>query len=404
MWRLLFFVAMPLWGEDVFVEEGDVGYLEQRLDDGGVLRDLSLRWRVRGAEKSWERLQVYQRVEWKPRDGQAFFGLVERDPGEREWRDFSAFYYRVAGKMGEVVIGDLRPGFGAGVVFGRGRRSSVNARVPTADSVRLEYRSSGENAAVRGVVWRYGKGRWEGVLLGGRARRDGRLDDAGRGRSLPEGGDHVTATEVAGKDVLALDGLAGRVRWRGARWQWGITALGLDFSRELDLRRKGRTPWGFVGGQQQMGAVDVRGDWGRVWVAAEAARGAGEWWVLYGCESAGRKRDCSGAITRRASTVFWVRRRGHRGCRMSWAGVWISGAGAGGCTRRSIAGRSGRISCRWRRPMRRGAVSGGDGWARWIGGGSGRADCGRGGAMVSCSASGVSGGGWTRIALAGVAH
>ena len=114
MWRLLFFVAMPLWGEDVFVEEGDAGYLEQRLDDGGVLRDLSLRWRVRGAEKSWERLQVYQRVEWKPRDGQAFFGLVERDPGEREWRDFSAFYYRVAGKMVEVVIGDLRPGFGAG--------------------------------------------------------------------------------------------------------------------------------------------------------------------------------------------------------------------------------------------------------------------------------------------------
>ena len=160
MWRLLFFVAMPLWGEDVFVEEGDAGYLEQRLDDGGVLRDLSLRWRVRGAEKSWERLQVYQRVEWKPRDGQAFFGLVERDPGEREWRDFSAFYYRVAGKMGEVVIGDLRPGFGAGVVFGRGRRSSVNARVPTADSARLEYRSSGENAAVGGVaLWQRAVGR-----------------------------------------------------------------------------------------------------------------------------------------------------------------------------------------------------------------------------------------------------
>ena len=304
MWRLLFFVAMPLWGEDVFVEEGDAGYLEQRLDDGGVLRDLSLRWRVRGAEKSWERLQVYQRVEWKPRDGQAFFGLVERDPGEREWRDFSAFYYRVAGKMGEVVIGDLRPGFGAGVVFGRGRRSSVNARVPTADSARLEYRSSGENAAVRGVVWRYGKGRWEGVLLGGRARRDGRLDDAGRVRSLPEGGYHVTATEVAGKDVLALDGLAGRVRWRGARWQWGITALGLDFSRELDLRRKGRTPWGFVGGQQQMGAVDVRGDWGRVWVAAEAARdGVGRWGMVGASGALGNGGCCTDANRRAASAI-----------------------------------------------------------------------------------------------------
>ena len=130
MWRLLFFVAMPLWGEDVFVEEGDVGYLEQRLDDGGVLRDLSLRWRVRGAEKSWERLQVYQRVEWKPRDGQAFFGLVERDPGEREWRDSCAFYYRVAGKMGKVVIGDCGrvlvrewcSGAGGGVASMRGCR------------------------------------------------------------------------------------------------------------------------------------------------------------------------------------------------------------------------------------------------------------------------------------------
>ena len=41
MWRLLFFVAMPLWGEDVFVEEGDAGYLEQRLDDGRVERSIA---------------------------------------------------------------------------------------------------------------------------------------------------------------------------------------------------------------------------------------------------------------------------------------------------------------------------------------------------------------------------
>ena len=102
MWRLLFFVAMPLWGEDVFVEEGDAGYLEQRLDDGGVLRDLSLRWRVRGAEKSWKRLHVYQRVGWKPRDGQAFFGLegfqrvllsVRRENGRGCHRGFAAGFW-----------------------------------------------------------------------------------------------------------------------------------------------------------------------------------------------------------------------------------------------------------------------------------------------------------------------
>ena len=76
------------------------------------------------------------------------------------------------------------------------------------------------------------------MLLAGRAQRDGGLDDAGNVRSLLQNGYHVTATEIAGKDLLAIDALAGRVRWRGARWQWGIMALRLDFSRELDLRRK----------------------------------------------------------------------------------------------------------------------------------------------------------------------
>ena len=90
------------------------------------------------------------------------------------------------------------------------------------------------------------------MLLAGRARRDGRLEDADHVRALPQDGHHVMATEVVGKDLLAIDALAGRVRWRGAWWQWGITALRLNFSRELDLRRKGRTPWGYVDGQQQM--------------------------------------------------------------------------------------------------------------------------------------------------------
>jgi hypothetical protein len=108
-------------GEE-FLEGGDAGFLEQRLDDVGLLGEVAVRWRVRGAEGAWERLQVYQRVEWRLGERQAFFALAERDPGEEDWSDFRSFYYRIGGGKGELVIGDVRPGFGAGLVFGRNRR------------------------------------------------------------------------------------------------------------------------------------------------------------------------------------------------------------------------------------------------------------------------------------------
>ena len=63
MWRLLFFVVTPLWGEDVFTEEKDSGYLERRLDDDKVLDDVVVRWRIRGSEKAWKQLRVYQRLD-----------------------------------------------------------------------------------------------------------------------------------------------------------------------------------------------------------------------------------------------------------------------------------------------------------------------------------------------------
>ena len=118
MWRLWALVLVgPVWAEGDLGEE-DAGYLQQRLDDLGGM-DAAVRWRVRGAEAAWERLQLYQRVEVAPVRGQAFFGLAERDPGESGWSDFRTFYYAVQSQRSEWVVGDLRPGTGAGLVFGR---------------------------------------------------------------------------------------------------------------------------------------------------------------------------------------------------------------------------------------------------------------------------------------------
>ena len=57
-----------------------------------------------------------------------------------------------------------------------------------------------------------------------------------------------------------------------------MTALGLSFSHPLDLRRAGRTPWGFVGSRQRLGGVDMRFGWGRSRMALEVAGdGVGHW-------------------------------------------------------------------------------------------------------------------------------
>ena len=281
MWRLLVLALVgPVWAEGDLGEE-DAGYLERRLDDLVGLDAASMRWRVRGAEVARERWQLYQRVEVAPVSGQAFFGLAERDVGESGWSDFRTFYYAVQRQRSEWVIGDLRPGTGAGLVFGRNRRGSIAPRMPAGDSRRLGYRSSGENHALRGAAWRYEGRAWSGMLLGGWAHRDGRLDEQGQVRSLPESGYHVTATEVAGRDLLGIRAGGGRLHWRGEHWQWGTTLLALDFSHYIDLRRNGRTPWGFVGDEQRMGAVDVRVAWDRGRVALEVAGdGVGHWGMV----------------------------------------------------------------------------------------------------------------------------
>ena len=61
MWRLWVLALVgPVWAEGDLGEE-DAGYLEQRLDDLGGIDAMAVRWRVRGAEAAWERLQLYQR-------------------------------------------------------------------------------------------------------------------------------------------------------------------------------------------------------------------------------------------------------------------------------------------------------------------------------------------------------
>jgi len=252
MWRTFLCLLACARVEAQEIDEPEDGAaLVRVLDDEEGQGGFRARWRVRG----WHGVQWYQRGEWQKKKEQAFV-LVERDAGE-PWRDFSALYYRRRGELGEMVVGDVQAGFAGGLVFGRGRSGGM--RLSLRDSQRLGYRSSVENGAVRGMAWRREKGRWQWTFLGGRAALDARVDSAGSVISLPQSGYHVSQTERTGRDLLAMAVAGVRVRRSVQGGHMGLVLQGIDFSRHIDLRRKGRTPWGFVGGGQYMWAID--GGW-----------------------------------------------------------------------------------------------------------------------------------------------
>jgi hypothetical protein len=272
MWRVFLCLLAVAYVDAQEIDEPEEGaVLESVLDDEEGRGKFRARWRVRG----WDGMQWYQRGEWQRKNEQAFV-LVERDAGEA-WSDFSALYYRRTGRLGEMVVGDVRASFAGGLVFGRGRSGGM--RLSLRDSQQLGYRSSVENGAVRGMAWRHEEGRWQWALLGGRAALDARIDASGHVISLPESGQHVSETERTGRDLLAMTVGGIRLRRSVQGGHVGLVLQGIDFSRHLDLRRKGRTPWGFVGGRQFMGSVDGAWVGGGYALAMEIGRDRGEGWV-----------------------------------------------------------------------------------------------------------------------------
>ena len=235
----------------------------------------ALRLRVQGRGSFPADPRVYQRLEWRNSDVRLFV-LTERDPGESRWADHVSAHLKLGYDEHRLVIGDLRPGFAQGLLFARSTRRSVTTSIRR-DSEFLGYRSAGENHSLRGVALRSRRGSLDGTLLIGRAWRDGRLGDDGQIRSMPEAGEHISATQLAGRDLFKAWAGAVRVRQRSRRVELGMTLIGLRFNRLVDFRRAGRVPWAFTGRGQLLCATDVR-------VLTSALRMAAE----IGADSGGR--------------------------------------------------------------------------------------------------------------------
>lgn len=255
---------------DPFAGEENAAARESELAEQGGPGAFSLRLRAQGTPGQ---TRQYQRLAWKGRHQEAYM-LVERDPGEAHWDDFAAghYHWRHPAHPFAFTAGDLRPGFGQGLVFGRSSGRGAPFPALRQDRSNPGYRASGENDALRGLALGARAGAWEVMLLGGRAARDARVGKENQVVSLPESGLHRTRTEKAGQQLLGLWVAGARLRRSGATWQWGATFQQLRLDRRVDLRRK--EDRAFHGHAVRLAGTDFRLQWRGLRAAGEAGMDA----------------------------------------------------------------------------------------------------------------------------------
>ena len=243
----------------VFPDDSAVPILESEAADRAAPTRTTYRLRLQSVSPTTAGTRVYQRLEVRDEDGREAFFLVERDPGERSWNDFVAFYLRWSSPARpiEVVAGDLRPGFGQGLLFSRTSRNGTRDWRPSPDHRRLGYRSSGENEAFRGLGVRGRAGFLSWALVGGRGRRDARVDETGTVTSLPSSGIHVSNAERMGQNRLGLRVFGARLRCAVRGLSVGLVGQDIRFDQPLDLRRQGRKGAAFHGQRARRGSVDL---------------------------------------------------------------------------------------------------------------------------------------------------
>ena len=265
--------------EHSFIAEGDAEAAEGALDEGRAIGRVAARLRLQTRSLQVGRARLYERIEWQPSPQLEAFLLAERDPGERQWLDFWSAYLRYERGSTVAVVGDVRPGFAQGLLFSWG---AGGGGVPSAslrgDSQSIGYRSTGENASIRGLCWRTDRGRLRMTGVVGQLVWDARIREDGSASSLPESGLHVSPSEMKSRDRLRGRVLGLRLLSTRGDTHMGIALQRLHLGLVLDLRRPHRNPSEFHGSRQWLIATDILHE-GRVWRGGAdlALDPSGEW-------------------------------------------------------------------------------------------------------------------------------
>ena len=130
------------------------------------------------------------------------FILTDRDPKEPHWADYLTAYLQYTHKHGQLIIGDLRPEIGQGLLHSRQTRSSASlATIRPRSHTRVANRSGTEFGAIRGMHLTT-QFKWITLqTLFGQAQWDAHITDLGD-FEIRRTEQHTTETTINRKNIL----------------------------------------------------------------------------------------------------------------------------------------------------------------------------------------------------------
>jgi hypothetical protein len=191
-----------------------------------------------------DRWQLYQRLQWQPRDLLNITAIWEKDAGEENWADFGSFSLRYdwAKAHSVLIVGDYNIAQGQQLTFGNayGMPLLVNSFLPYRQQEwQLRAKSDvDENAFLRGVAW-LGEPHpnWLVSLFASAHHPDATID-SGMVKSFYTAGLHRTATEQSKVDAVRENVLGIMLRYRHDSGYLGFSVAQIRYSLPVSVNEQ----------------------------------------------------------------------------------------------------------------------------------------------------------------------
>ncbi len=168
--------------------------------------------------------------------------ISEKDPGEKNFLDYTAFHVQVQhkGNLRNLVAGDFLLQFGQGLVFAGGYAAGKGGE-PVYSTRRSNlgikpYNSLVENGGFRGGASTYRLGRVEVTGMISYKRKDASVSEEDEFSALLSAGMHRTEGEISSRKAIAEGNLGGNIRFVSDRLQVGLSVLTTRFDRDFRKR------------------------------------------------------------------------------------------------------------------------------------------------------------------------
>jgi hypothetical protein len=149
-----------------------------------------------------DHLRLTQRAEIQIGNSISGFILTDRDPKEPNWADYLTTHLQIDHKWGQVILGDVRPEIGQGLLHSRQTRSSASlATIKPRSQNRIANRNSTEYGAIRGIHLTTQHRLFTLQALYGQVHWDADISPEGV-VEIRRTESHVSETTIARKDAL----------------------------------------------------------------------------------------------------------------------------------------------------------------------------------------------------------